>query len=214
MHAKRLFVDSRLSLLTIWAFLGAMKTLCVYCSSSDRLDPKYSSAARMLGEEMVRREWGLVYGGGKTGLMGTVARAVKQGGGRVIGVIPDFMKAKELAFDEADELITVVTMRERKLLMEARADAFLALPGGWGTLEEIMEILTLRQLDVIRKPCVFFNQDGFYDELLRFFERMVNERFNQTSNLNLFSVALSIEQVFMHLETATPVAENKWFVTH
>lgn len=190
-----------------------MKTLCVYCSSSDRLDAKYYSAAEAIGAEMVRREWGLVYGGGKTGLMGTLARTVKRGGGRVIGVIPDFMKAKELAFDEADELITVVTMRERKLLMEARADAFLALPGGWGTLEEIMEILTLRQLDVIRKPCVFFNQDGFYDELLRFFERMVNEQFNKTSNLNLFSVALSVEHVFTHLETTVPVAENKWFVT-
>ncbi len=188
--------------------------LCVYCSSSDRLDPKYYAVAEVLGMEMVRRDWGLVYGGGKTGLMGSVARTVKRGGGRVIGVIPDFMKAKELAFDEADELITVVTMRERKLLMEARADAFLALPGGWGTLEEMMEILTLRQLDVLRKPCVFLNQDGFYDDLLRFFERMINEHFNKPSNLNLFAVAPSIEQVFAHLEASVAPAETKWFVTN
>src|SRR5882757_7692402 len=163
------------------------KLLCVYCSSSDRLDPKYVTAAEELGHELVARGWGLVYGGGKTGLMGAVARAVKSRGGRVVGVIPEFMKAKELAYDEADELVTVVTMRERKLLMETRADAYVALPGGWGTLEEIMEILTLRQLDVLRKPCVFLNQDGFYDELLAFFQKMVRERFNKPSNLELFS---------------------------
>jgi cytokinin riboside 5'-monophosphate phosphoribohydrolase len=191
-----------------------MKMLCVYCSSSDRLDPKYYAAGEVLGLELVKRDWGLVYGGGKTGLMGAVARAVKRSGGRVVGVIPDFMKAKELAFDEADELITVVTMRERKLLMESRADAFLALPGGWGTLEEMMEILTLRQLDVLRKPCVFFNQDGFYDDLLRFFERMINEKFNKPSNLNLFSVASSLDQVFAHIEAGAVSAENKWFVTN
>jgi uncharacterized protein (TIGR00730 family) len=114
------------------------KLLCVYCSSSDRLDPKYPAVAAELGRELVARGWGLVYGGGKTGLMGAVARAVTQAGGTVVGVIPEFMKARELAYDEADELISVVTMRERKLLMEARADAFVTLPGGFGTLEEIM----------------------------------------------------------------------------
>lgn len=101
------------------------KLLCVYCSSSDRLDPKYHAAATELGHELAQRGWGLVYGGGRTGLMGAVARAVKKGGGRVVGVIPEFMKVRELAFDEADELVTVVTLRERKLLMEGRADAYL-----------------------------------------------------------------------------------------
>ncbi len=190
-----------------------MKTLCVYCSSSDRLDPKYYAAAEAVGEAVGKRGWALVYGGGRSGLMGAVARAAKKSGARVVGVIPDFMKAKELAFDEADELITVVTMRERKLLMESRADAFLALPGGWGTLEEMMEILTLRQLDVLRKPCVFFNQDGFYDELLRFFDRMIQERFNKPSNLALFSVATSVEQAFDQLAATAVHAESKWFVT-
>src|SRR5882757_2703979 len=189
------------------------KLLCVYCSSSDRLDPKYGAAAEELGRELVARGWGLVYGGGKTGLMGAVARAAKGAGGRVVGVIPDFMKLRELAFDEADELITVVTMRERKLLMETRADAFLTLPGGWGTLEEIMEILTLRQLDVVRKPCVFFNQDGFYNELLTFFDKMVAERFNKPTNLGLFSVASTIEDIFVRLETGPTAAETKWFET-
>lgn len=189
------------------------RTLCVYCSSSDRLDPKYFAAAEALGRAMAARGWGLVYGGGRTGLMGTVARTVKAGGGRVIGVIPEFMKLKELAYDEADELVTVVTMRERKLLMEARADAFVALPGGWGTLEEIMEILALRQLDVLRKPCVFLNQDGFYDDLLRFFARMIAERFNKPSNLELFHVARSVDEVLDLAEGAPVAAETKWFET-
>ena len=190
------------------------KLLCVYCSSSDRLDPKYAAAAAEFGGEMVARGWGLVYGGGKTGLMGAVARAVKLGGGRVIGVIPEFMKAKELAYDEADELVTVVTMRDRKLLMEARADAFVALPGGFGTLEEIMEILTLRQLDVVKKPCVFFNQDGFYDPLLALFDTMLRENFFKPSNMELFRVANTVAEIFPKIEEAAAAkAESKWFET-
>jgi len=190
------------------------KLLCVYCSSSDRLDPKYTAAAEQLGHELVARGFGLVYGGGKTGLMGAVARAVKARGGRVVGVIPEFMKARELAYDEADELVTVVTMRERKLLMEARADAFVALPGGFGTLEEILEILTLRQLDVVRKPCVFFNQDGFYDDLIRLFEKMLAEKFFKPSNMDLFRVTSSVPDIFMQIEAARGVpAESKWFQT-
>ena len=190
------------------------KLLCVYCSSSDRLDPKYAAAADELGRAMVRHGWGLVYGGGKTGLMGAVARAVKAEGGRVVGVIPEFMKARELAYDEADELVTVVTMRERKLLMETRADAFVALPGGFGTLEEIMEILTLRQLDVVRKPCVFFNQDGFYDDLLRFFGRMLAEKFFKPSNMDLFRVTTTVPGVFTEIDAAAAAkAEPKWFET-
>jgi cytokinin riboside 5'-monophosphate phosphoribohydrolase len=190
------------------------KLLCVYCSSSDRLDPKYAGVATALGHEIVARGWGLVYGGGKTGLMGAVARGVKSSGGRVVGVIPEFMKARELAFDEADELVTVITMRERKLLMETRADAFVALPGGWGTLEEIMEILTLRQLDVVKKPCVFLNQDGFYDPLLQLFDRMLAEKFFKPSNLELFRVATTVPEIFAQIAAAGEArAESKWFET-
>ena len=190
------------------------KLLCVYCASSDRLDPKYYAAAAELGREMVVRGWGLVYGGGRTGMMGAVARAVKQNGGRVVGVIPEFMKARELAYLEADELLTVITMRERKLMMETRADAFVALPGGWGTLEEILEILTLRQLDVVKKPCVFLNQDGFYDPLLQLFDRMLADNFFKPSNLNLFRTAATVAEVFAQIEAASGVrADAKWFET-
>jgi uncharacterized protein (TIGR00730 family) len=190
------------------------KLLCVYCASSDRLDPKYYAAATELGQELVRQGWGLVYGGGKTGMMGAVARATKAAGGRVVGVIPEFMKARELAFDEADELISVITMRERKLLMETRADAFVTLPGGFGTLEEIMEILTLRQLDVVRKPCVFLNQDGFYDDLLRLFKKMLAEKFFKPSNMELFRVANTVTEIFPQIIAAEGArAEPKWFDT-
>ena len=190
------------------------KLLCVYCASSDRIDPKYAAAAAELGHEMVRRGWGLVYGGGKTGMMGALARAVKKSGGHVVGIIPEFMKERELAYDEADELVTVVTLRERKLLMETRADAFVALPGGFGTLEEMMEILTLRQLNVVRKPCVFFNQDGFYDDLLRLFERMLEDRFFKPSNMDLFQVAETVPEIFLQIDAAAGVqAEPKWFET-
>lgn len=190
------------------------KLLCVYCASSDRLDPKYYAAAAELGREMVMRGWGLVYGGGRTGIMGAIARAVTQNGGRVVGVIPEFMKARELAYAEADELHTVITMRERKLMMETHADGFVALPGGWGTLEEIMEILTLRQLDLVTKPCVFLNQDGFYDPLLRLFERMLADNFFKASNLELFRVANTVAEVFDQLEAgAGAKADSKWFET-
>ena len=190
------------------------KLLCVYCASSDRVDRKYFDAATELGERLVAEGWGLVYGGGKTGLMGAVARGTKAAGGHVVGVIPEFMKARELAFDAADELVTVITMRERKLLMETRADAFVTLPGGFGTLEEIMEILTLRQLDVVKKPCVFLNQDGFYDDLIRLFERMLRDNFFKPSNMELFRVANTVPEIFTQIEAARAAkAEPKWFET-
>ncbi len=193
-----------------------MKSLCVYCASSDRLEAKYAVAATQVGAEIGRRGWALVYGGGRTGLMGAIARGAKGTGGTVIGVIPEFMKAKELAFDEADELITVLTMRERKMLMETRADAFLALPGGWGTLEEIMEILTLKQVDVLHKPVVLFNQGGFYDELLAFFEKIIRENFMRESIRRQFAVARSVDEIFAHLDDwrHEPVESKWWFKTN
>ena len=191
-----------------------MKSLCVYCASSDRLDPKYTDTATRVGVEIARREWTLVYGGGKTGLMGAVARGVKSGGGRVVGVIPEFMKVRELEFTEADELISVLTMRERKMLMETRADAFLALPGGWGTLEELMEILTLSHLEVLHKPVVILNQDGFYDDLLRLFDRILAEKFMHATIRGKFAVARSVEEIFPLLQNWSHApGDAKWFQT-
>ncbi len=187
------------------------KLLCVYCSSSAWLDPKYYAAAEQLGRDMVDRGWGLVYGGGNAGLMGSVARAVKSSGGHVVGIIPDFMIERELAFHAADELVTVATMRERKRLMAERADAFVTLPGGIGTLEELTEIMTERYLNLTRKPVVLVNQDGFYDDLIRFFDRMVSERFKSPGLTDLFTVASDIDGIWTHLENPRPfTADAIW----
>jgi uncharacterized protein (TIGR00730 family) len=176
------------------------KLLCVYCSSSRKLDASYVAAAEAVGREMVGRGWGLVYGGGNIGLMGTLARGVKAAGGRVVGVIPEFMKARELEFREADELITVATMAERKQVMIARAHGFLALPGGIGTLEEMTEVLTLRYLGRNPHPAVFYNQNGYYDDLLRFFERMNREGFRTMGMHGLYAVAAQREDIWPLLE--------------
>lgn len=190
------------------------KSLCVYCSSSDRLDPKYYAVAAQLGRQMAHRRWTLVYGGGRTGLMGALARGAKENGGRVVGVIPEFMKARELEFTEADELISVLTMRERKMLMETRADAFVALPGGWGTLEEVLEILTLAHLEVLRKPVVILNQDGYYDDLLRLFDRIVEEKFMHATIRGKFAVARTAEEIFPLIENwSHGPGDAKWYQT-
>lgn len=172
------------------------KLLCVYCSSSTKLAPKYYEAGERLGREMVAHGWGLIYGGGNIGLMGSVARSVKEAGGMVVGVIPDFMQVRELAYVEATELIIVPTMRERKRVMAERADAFVTLPGGIGTLEEMTEIMSERYLNLTKKPLVLLNQDGFYDDLLRFFERMVRENFKSSGLAELLAVASTIDHVW------------------
>lgn len=178
------------------------KLLCIYCSSSRNLAADYHRAAETVGREMVARGWGLVYGGGATGLMGSVAQGVKAAGGHVVGIIPEFMVARELAFHAADELVTVETMAERKQAMIARAHGFLALPGGIGTLEEIAEVLTLRHLAQVDRPAVFYNQNGYYDDLLRFFERMGRERFRNPGLEGLYGVAATIEAIWPLLDNA------------
>lgn len=176
------------------------KLLCVYCSSSTKIDPKYYAAGERLGREMVAHGWGLIYGGGNIGLMGSVARSVKAAGGAVVGVIPDFMQVRELAYVEATELVVVPTMRERKRIMAERADAFLTLPGGIGTLEEMTEIMSERYLNLTQKPLILLNQDGFYDDLLRFFERMVAEKFKSPGLAELLAVAVTTEDVWPLLD--------------
>lgn len=190
------------------------KLLCVYCSSSRHLDPKYYAAGDALGRGLPQRGWGLIYGGGNAGTMGAVARATQEAGGHVVGVIPHFMKERELAFTSADELVFVDSMRERKRIMAERAEAFVTLPGGIGTLEELSEILVERALDLSRKPLVLVNQDGFYDDLLRFFGRMIQERF-KTAGLNqLFGVARTIDEVWPLLENPIPFqADALWRTT-
>jgi uncharacterized protein (TIGR00730 family) len=187
------------------------RLICVYCSSSDRLDDKYYGLAACFGRQLVAHGWGLVYGGGNRGVMGVLGRSVKEANGYVVGIIPEFMKSRELAIDDASELITVATMRERKQLMEERAAGFVTLPGGIGTLEEFTEVMTLRYLNLLHKPVILLNQDGFYDDLLRFFERMTRERFKSPGLHDLFAVAGTVDEVWAHLQDPKPfTADPLW----
>ena len=187
------------------------RLICVYCSSSDELDAKYYREAERFGRQLVAHGWGLVYGGGNRGVMGIVGRTVKAAGGHVVGIIPEFMKTRELALDDADELIAVTTMRERKQQMEKRADGFVTLPGGIGTLEEFTEMLALRYLNRVHKPMVLVNQDGFYDDLLRFFERMTREHFKSAGLHDLFSTVNSVDEIWPYLEQPKPFeADELW----
>jgi len=165
------------------------QNVCVYCASSDRVDPVYAESARATGAALGRANLGLVYGGGAVRLMGTVAKAARDAGARVTGVIPQFMIDKELAWAGADEMIVTDDMRARKAIMQDRADAFIALAGGFGTLEELIEIITYRNLRIHDKPIVLLNTNGFYDKLLRLFDQFIEQRFAKNRYMESFHVA-------------------------
>jgi uncharacterized protein (TIGR00730 family) len=167
----------------------AGRSVCVFCSSAGGLPEAYRSAARDLGAELAGRGHRLVYGGGNVGLMGEVARSVHEHGGTVVGVIPQGLVDRELAYDPADELLVTETMRERKAEMDARADAFVALPGGFGTLEELLEVLTLRQLRLHDRPIVLVNVAGYWDPFLAMVSDMVDQGFAPLGEGTLFQVA-------------------------
>lgn len=164
-------------------------SICVFCSSSNELAPAYVALATELGELLARHGHELVYGGGNVGLMGQVARAVHAHGGRIYGVIPQALVDYELAYEEADELVVTANLRERKQRMEDRAHAFIALPGGIGTLEEVLEIITLKQLHYHNKAVVLVNAQGYYDPLLAQLDRAVAERFARPELHELYQVA-------------------------
>jgi uncharacterized protein (TIGR00730 family) len=154
-----------------------IKKICVYCGSSSGKNPAYSQAAVNLALALCERNIGLVYGGGAVGIMGTVADAVLAAGGEAIGVIPKALAIKEVAHDSLSELHVVASMHERKAMMADLADGFIALPGGWGTLEEIFEILTWAQLGFHDKPCGLLNIEGYYDGLIGFLENSFDQQF-------------------------------------
>ncbi|MBK9713758.1 MAG: TIGR00730 family Rossman fold protein [Kouleothrix sp.] len=167
--------------------------LCVYCASSNHIPDYYFTLARALGAEIGRRGWTLVYGGGSVGLMGALAEAVHGSGGVVVGIIPQALLDREVGYLQADELIVTLTMRERKRLMDERAEAFVALPGGFGTLEELLEIMTLRQLGYHDKPIVIVNPGGYFDPLLEQFERIFAEGFTHDRYRDLYVVVDGID---------------------
>jgi len=184
----------------------ASLAVCVYCGASELTDHKYIDAAERLGEGLAERKWSLVWGGSKTGVMGAVARGAKARNGRVIGVIPQFIKAWEVEFTGADEMSVVTTMSERKARLQAKADAFVVLPGGIGSLDELFDTLELKQLKFHEKPIIIFNQDGYYDKLLAFIDTSIRENFVRDAVRTKFVVATTIDEVLRQLEKAT-VAE-------
>lgn len=154
-----------------------MKRICVFCGSSPGARPAYAEAARELGRLLAVTGTELVYGGASIGLMGVLARTVLEGGGRVTGVIPRLLVDKEVALTSLSDLHVVETMHERKALMAELSDGFMALPGGIGTIEEFVEVLSWSQLGIHAKPCGLLNSAGYYDRLLDFFDRMAEEGF-------------------------------------
>ena len=179
----------------------APRNVCVYCGSGSGKNPAFVEAARALGRILADAKIGLVYGGGDLGLMGAVARAVIENGGHVTGIIPGFLSEREHMLIEADELIVVDDMHQRKHLMFEKSDAFVALPGGLGTLEEFVEQLTWTQLGRHRKPVVLANIDGFWDPLLELFERMSAEKFIRSGFELKMTVAGRVEDILPAIES-------------
>jgi len=187
-----------------------VKRICVFCGSSTGNRPTYVRTAVKLGQILAKRQIGLVYGGGNIGLMGLLADSVLESGGDVIGVIPRFLVHKEVAHQHLKDLRVVESMHERKALMADLSDGFIALPGGYGTLEEFCEVVTWAQLQLHKKPCGLLNVEGFYDPLLQFLDHTVSEQFLKPSNRGLvLSSSDPDELVDLVLNTQVPV-EEKW----
>jgi uncharacterized protein (TIGR00730 family) len=174
-------------------------SICVYCGSRHGEQPAYTEAARALGTAIGSRGWQLVYGGGRVGLMGEVADATMAAGGRVVGVIPESLKQREVEHQGLDELHVVPTMHLRKQMMAERADAFIALPGGIGTLEELYEVWTWRQLGYHRSPIGLLNTAGYYDDLLRFMRHSVTEGFLSAEQLAAVQVGTDPQALLLSL---------------
>jgi uncharacterized protein (TIGR00730 family) len=187
-----------------------MKRLCVFAGSSSGSRIEYAAAARELGQTLVRRKVGLVYGGAKAGLMGVLADAVLAERGHVTGVIPEALLAREIAHDGLSDLRVVASMHERKAMMADLADGFIALPGGLGTLEELFEVLTWAQLGLHRKPCGLLNVLGYFDGLLSFLEHAFDERFIKREYRAMIIVSSSPDALLERFDRYVPPAVAKW----
>ncbi|MDP3699546.1 MAG: TIGR00730 family Rossman fold protein [Hylemonella sp.] len=181
-------------------------SLCVYCGSRPGLDPQFAATARTVGDWIGKHGGQLVYGGGKAGLMGIVAEATLQAGGRVVGIIPKALVEKEWALHDCTELHIVETMHDRKRMMAERADAFVALPGGIGTLEELFEVWTWRQLGYHDKPVGILNSGGYYDSLLSFLAETVQHQFLSDWQMGLIQTAAEPAALLSSLVQAAGMA--------
>ena len=181
-----------------------MKNICVFCSSSNYVNSVFAEAANELGAQLAANRFAVVYGGTHIGLMGKLARSAKAAGGRAIGVIPEKLRDRGLAWDELDELFVTADMRERKAKMGELAEGFIALPGGFGTLEEVFEVITLKQLGYHNKAIVLLNIADFYQHLLNQFELFYKEKFAAAATADLFFVADTVESAIAYLKSYRP----------
>ncbi|GLK67536.1 TIGR00730 family Rossman fold protein [Hansschlegelia plantiphila] len=184
-----------------------IRTVCVYCGSSTGARPEHMAAAEAMGRALAEAGVGLVYGGGNIGLMGAVARAALAGGGQVTGVIPQFLVEREAMLADVQELVVTADMHERKRIMFERSDAFVALPGGIGTLEELVEQLTWAQLGRHDKPILIADLDGFWSPLLALLDHMTTEGFVRPGLEAPYIVATTVEEILPALERAAPIIE-------
>lgn len=187
-----------------------MKSITVFCGSSTGFNPVYGQAARAFGQHLAQRQIALVYGGASVGLMGIVADTVLAQAGRVIGVIPEAMQKIEIAHRSLSELCVVDTMHQRKALMADRADAFVLLPGGAGSLDEFFEVFTWLQLGYHRKPCGILNVNGYYDGLLAWIDHAIAEGFMKPAHRDAIICETEIEPLLDRLAAFVPTLPGKW----
>ncbi len=189
---------------------GVIRRVCVFCGSRAGVSTRYREQAERLGRVIAREGWGLVYGGGRVGLMGAIADAVREAGGEVTGVIPTGLMRREVAHHGLTELREVSSMHERKAVMAAMSNAFLALPGGFGTLEEVFEAVTWAQLGIHAKPCVLLNVSGFFDPLIAQLDHAVAEGFLKPLHRGLLVTADSVDDIPALLRAHRPAPVARW----
>lgn len=183
--------------------------ICVFCASSEAIDKLYLESGEKFGEMLAENGHSLVFGAGKYGIMGAVARGLRRKDGKAVGVIPTFFNDTEVAFTDC-ELVYTETMRERKQIMEDMSDAFVMMPGGIGTFEEFFEILTLKQLRRHKKPIIIYNVNGYFDPLLNLMEEAIAHNFMDEKCRKLYFVTDSSDKVFEHINNYTPFSYNKY----
>jgi uncharacterized protein (TIGR00730 family) len=187
-----------------------MKRITVFCGSSSGTEEIYTAQATLLGQTLAKRNIELVYGGANVGLMGAVADGVLNAGGKAIGVLPNFLRSKEIAHKQLTELILVDTMHERKTKMNDLCDGVIALPGGFGTLEELFEMLTWGQLGLHKKPIAILNIDGYYDALIVFVQTMTDKGLLKEVNQQMLLVSDTIDDLLNKMENYVPPTVGKW----
>lgn len=185
-----------------------MKNICVYCSSSSKIDSKYVETAKKLGIFLADSDMQLIYGGGSVGLMGILADSVLGKGGKVTGIIPKFMVEAEWQHNGLTQLILTESMHERKEKMAAMSDAAIALPGGYGTLEELLEIITWKQLGIYKNPIIIVNVDGYYNSLLAQFKQAADELFIRPKHLEMWTVVETADEALDAIKNSKPVLED------